>query len=113
MGIANLQEAFFDIMEQDEDGIEDLLDLNEKFLSSVLQIDVDKLCMLNKIELRVDTSQHNLQATGEVLRSLEYLKLSDSIINCFRDIGTSFRNVRVLWLCRCELKEVQGIQAMD
>jgi Leucine-rich repeat (LRR) protein len=44
---------------------------------------------------------------------LEYLRLSDSIIKCFRDIGTSFRNVRVLWLARCELKEVQGIQAFE
>jgi len=113
MGIANLQECFFDILEQDEEGIQDLLELNEKFLSTTLGIEVKDLAMLEKIELRVDTSQHNLQATGEVLCSLEYLKLSDSIIRCFRDIGTSFRNVRVLWLNRCELKEVQGIQAFE
>jgi hypothetical protein len=57
----------------------------------------------------VDTSCHNLQITGEALNSLEYLKLNDSIIKSFRDIGTSFRNVKVLWLARCEIKEVQGI----
>ena len=62
--------------------------------------------MLSKIELRVDTSQHNLQVTGEILRSLEYLRMSDSIIKCFRDLGTGFKNVKVLWLARCELKEV-------
>lgn len=39
--------------------------------------------------------------------------MDDSIIKCFRDIGTSFKNVRVLWLGRCELKEVQGIQAFE
>lgn len=39
--------------------------------------------------------------------------MNDSIIKCFRDIGTSFKNVRVLWLSRCELKEVQGIQAFE
>ena len=37
--------------------------------------------------------------------------MNDSIIKCFRDIGTSFRYVRFLHLARCELKEVQGIQA--
>jgi Leucine-rich repeat (LRR) protein len=37
--------------------------------------------------------------------------MSDSIIKSFRDIGTSFRFVRILNLARCELKEVQGIQA--
>lgn len=76
-------------------------------------IDVSELAMLPKIELRVDTSSHNLQVTGEILTSLEYLKLNDSIIRSFRDIGTSFKNVRVLHIARCELKEVQGIQAFE
>ena len=39
--------------------------------------------------------------------------MNDSIIPTFRDIGTSFKNVRVLHICRCELKEVQGIQAFE
>lgn len=69
-------------------------------------IEQEDLVLLEKIELRVDTSCHNLQTMGEVLQSLEYLRLSDSIIKCFRDIGTSFKKVRVLQLSRCELKEV-------
>lgn len=56
---------------------------------------------------------HNLQVTGEILSSLEILKLNDSVIRCFRDIGTSFKNVRVLHIARCEIKEVQGIQAFE
>ena len=51
--------------------------------------------------------------TGEILASLEYLKLNDSIIRSFWDIGTSFKNVRILHLARCELKELQGIQAFE
>ena len=47
------------------------------------------------------------------MSSLEFLKLNDSIIPTFRDIGTSFKNVRVLHIGRCELKEVQGIQAFE
>jgi Leucine-rich repeat (LRR) protein len=50
---------------------------------------------------------------GELLCSLEYLRMNDSIIRCFRDIGTTFKFVRVLWLARCELKEVQGILAFE
>ena len=69
--------------------------------------------MLPKIELRVDTRYHNLQVTGEILQSLEWLKLNDSVIPSFRDIGTSFKNVQILYLGRCELKEVQGIQAFE
>jgi hypothetical protein len=51
--------------------------------------------------------------TGEILFNLESLRLSDSIIKCFRDIGTSFKKVKVLYLARCELKEIQGILAFE
>lgn len=37
--------------------------------------------------------------------------MNDSILQSFRDLGTSFRFVRILHLSRCQLKEVQGIQA--
>ena len=51
--------------------------------------------------------------TGEILCSLEYLKLNDSVIQSFRDIGTSFKNVRILHIARCELTELNGIQAFE
>jgi len=86
--------------------VEDAIELNEKFLAEHLGVKSEELSRLTKIELRVDTSCHNLQVTGEILASLEYLRMTDSIIRCFRDIGTSFRFVRVLHLARCELKEV-------
>jgi Leucine-rich repeat (LRR) protein len=35
------------------------------------------------------------------------------VIRCFRDIGTSFKNVRVLHIARCEIREAQGIQAFE
>lgn len=69
-----------------------MMDLNEKFLSLALGgMAITDLATLTKIELRVDSSVHNLQVTGEILTSLELLKLNDSVIRCFRDIGTSFR----------------------
>lgn len=107
--LSNFQEKFEEILENEE--VEDAIELNEKFLADHLGVKCEELCILTKIELRVDTSCHNLQVTGEILSSLEYLRMSDSIIKSFRDIGTSFRFVRVLHLARCELKEVQGIQA--
>ena len=110
--ITNMQDQFFEIMNDEQ--VEDVIDLNEKFLANALGgIEVTELSSLNKLELRVDTTCHSLQVTGEILPSLEYLKLNDSIIGSFRDIGTSFKNVRVLHIARCELKEVQGIQAFE
>jgi hypothetical protein len=104
---ANMQEKLFEIIENEE--VEDVVDLNQKFLAQSFGVDEDQLAILPKIELRVDTRCHNLQVTGEILSSLEFLKLNDSIISSFRDIGTSFKSVRVLNIARCELKEVQGI----
>lgn len=76
-------------------------------------IDESELALLPKIELKVDTNIHNMQVTGEILSSLEYLKMNDSIINSFRDLGTSFKNLRVLYVARCGLKEVQGLNAFE
>lgn len=99
-----MQDQLFEILENED--VEDCVDLNEKFLSNSLGVCQADLAQLPKIELRVDTRFHSLQMTGEILQSLEYLKLNDSIITSFRDIGTSFKNVQVLYLGRCELKEV-------
>ena len=110
MAPINMQDHFMEIMNNEQ--VEDVIDLNEKFLAMALGgIEVSELAMLPKLELRVDTTMHSLQVTGEILPSLEYLKLNDSIVRCFRDVGTSFKNVRVLHIARCELTEVRGIQA--
>ena len=105
--LSNFQERFEEIIENEE--VEDAIELNEKFLAQHLNVKHEDLALLQKIELRVDTSCHNLQMIGEILSSLEYLKMNDSIINCFRDIGSSFKFVRILHLARCEIREVQGI----
>ncbi len=97
----------------DNEEIENDIELNEMFLAHHLDVKPEELSRLTKIELRVDTTCHNLQATGEILCSLEYLKMNDSVIKCFRDIGTSFKFVRILYLARCELKEIQGILAFE
>lgn len=106
-GLEAMEQQLFDIIENED--VADVVDLNEKFLSQMLGVEQEELITIPKIELRVDTRLHNLQVTGEILTSLEYLKLNDSIIGSFRDIGTSFRNVLVLHIARCEIKEVQGI----
>lgn len=104
VSMSNLQDQLLSIIEQDE--VENVIDLNEKFLSLALGVNVDNLASLTKIELRVDSQHHNLQVTGEIMPSLDCLKLNDSVIRCFRDIGTSFQNVRILHMARCEVREV-------
>ena len=55
---SNYQQRFYEIIENEE--IENDIDLNEKFLSENLGIESTELALLEKIELRVDTSCHNL-----------------------------------------------------
>lgn len=78
-----------------------------------MAVNADELSEITKIELRVDSESHNLQTTGELLPGLKSLKLNDSVVHCFRDLGTSFQQLRVLHLARCGLTEVQGIQAFQ
>lgn len=54
----NIQEKLFEIMDNEE--VEDVVDLNEKFLSQQLGVEQADLGLLDKIELRVDTRYHNL-----------------------------------------------------
>jgi hypothetical protein len=44
----------------DNQGVENAIELNEIFLSQALNIKPEDLAKLTKIELRVDTSCHNL-----------------------------------------------------
>lgn len=56
--LSNFQERFEEIIENEE--VEDAVELNERFLSKHLGVKHEDLSKLTKIELRVDTSCHNL-----------------------------------------------------
>ena len=58
-GLTNMQDHFMEIMNNEQ--VEDIVDLNEKFLAMALGgIEVSELAMLQKLELRVDTTCHSL-----------------------------------------------------
>lgn len=48
------------MLEKDDGDIQDAEDLNQKFLAQQLGIDAIEIALLEKMELRVDTSCHNL-----------------------------------------------------
>ena len=105
------EDKFFDIIENEE--VENETELTEKLLETALDMDVEEMRELQKIEMKVDTTYNNLQIVGEIFSSLEMLRLSDSFLNSLRDLGTSFRNLRVLWVCRCDLKDLSGIVSLE
>ena len=73
----------------------------------------DDLEKVDFFEMIVDTSEISLGNFGQHLPNLSQLKLSESNIPSVRDIGSALGNVRVLWLSRCSLTDVNGIASLQ
>ena len=65
------------------------------------------------LEIIVNTTNNSLGDIGDKLCNLEELKLNGSTIPSIRDLGTSLRNIRILWLSRCGIKELDGISTFS
>jgi len=74
----------------------------------------DDLEATRSLELQVDAVSGNqrVECLGELLPNLSQLRLSQSNICTIRDLGTSLSNLKVLWLCRSSLQELDGIMAL-
>ena len=64
------------------------------------------------LQMAVDSSCVPLDTLGERLPRLEQLKLNGSSLPSIRELGTSLNHLRVLWLCRCGLAELDGMSAL-
>ena len=106
-------EAFLrDMIEKGED-VESEADLYLKLLSEYLEEDVEEIKHFKKIEIIADTTNISLQALGDTLKELIELKLNSSIIKSVRDIGTSYKSLKVLWVSRVGLKDLCGLLAFQ
>jgi hypothetical protein len=108
---AAYENTYIDILENEE--VESATEINERLLEISLGMDKEELKELTKIEIIVDTTNTHMQHVGEVLRNLEYLKLNDSVIPSVRDLGTSFRNLKILSLSRWELRSLAGLSSFE
>ncbi|XP_013414483.1 uncharacterized protein LOC106176571 [Lingula anatina] len=73
---------------------------------------LDNLEEVKYLEMKVDTSETSLGNFGQYLPSLTQLKLANSIIASVRDLGSCFSKLRVLWMQRCGLHDLDGISSM-
>ena len=104
---AAYENKYIDILENED--ITDFMEINEKMLEISLGMNTEELMKLTKIEIKVDTTNTHMQYVGEVLKSLTLLKLNDSVIPSIRDLGTSFKNIKILYLNRWEMKTLAGL----
>ncbi|CAF1659549.1 unnamed protein product, partial [Adineta ricciae] len=68
---------------------------------------------IRELEMIVDTSDTSLGNFGVYLQKLIQLKLSNSVIPRIRDLGTSLSHVRILWMARCCLNDLDGITSLQ
>ncbi|CAF1054966.1 unnamed protein product [Rotaria sordida] len=73
----------------------------------------DDLANIRELEMIVDTSDTSLGNFGIYLQKLVQLKLSNSVIPRIRDLGTSLSHIRILWMARCCLNDLDGITSLQ
>lgn len=108
----NIDEFIRNMIEKGED-VDSEEDLYLKLLSEYLDDDIEEIKQYKKIEIIADTTNLTLQAIGETLKELIELKLNGSIISSLRDVGTSYKNLKVLWISRVGLKDLSGLLAFQ
>eukprot|EP00826_Nyctotherus_ovalis_P053870 TRINITY_DN7030_c0_g4_i1.p1 TRINITY_DN7030_c0_g4~~TRINITY_DN7030_c0_g4_i1.p1 ORF type:complete len:461 (+),score=121.00 TRINITY_DN7030_c0_g4_i1:328-1710(+) len=100
------------MIERDEEvGSEEELYL--RMLGEYLSEDPEEIKHFKRIEIIADTTNLSLQTLGETLKELQELKLNGSIIRSIRDLGTSYKSLRVLWISRVGLKDLYGLLPMQ
>jgi hypothetical protein len=74
---------------------------------------VTDLALVDNLEMIVDTSETSLGNFGIYLPLLHQLKLNGSHVPRIRDLGTSLVNLKVLWLSRSGLTDLDGIPTLS
>ncbi|GBG31131.1 Ubiquitin carboxyl-terminal hydrolase 48 [Hondaea fermentalgiana] len=73
----------------------------------------DDLESVTSLALRVDTTDQAIAQIGYFLPNLRTLTLDRSVLASFRDFGTSLRHLRVLNLAASQVRDLDGISALD
>eukprot|EP00929_Paragymnodinium_shiwhaense_P078472 TRINITY_DN4068_c0_g1_i1.p1 TRINITY_DN4068_c0_g1~~TRINITY_DN4068_c0_g1_i1.p1 ORF type:complete len:625 (-),score=106.71 TRINITY_DN4068_c0_g1_i1:200-2074(-) len=85
--------------------------ISEEFLRR--HLGTDNLDEADFLEIQVDSvREEGIECIGDLLPSLTQLRLNQSNIGSVRDLGTSLRNLRVLWLCRSSVQDLGGISVL-
>ena len=78
-------------------------------LSKYLKIDIPSLQNLNKLSIKINGSYGLLNQFGQRLANLIYLKLNNSLIQGINDLGTNFKNLKIIQMNNCKLNDLGGL----
>ena len=85
------------------------INLIDYVLSKYLKIDIKALKTLNKLSIKINGSYGLLNQFGQKLTNLLYLKLNNSFIRSINDLGTNFKNLKIIQMNDCQLKDLGGL----
>lgn len=80
----------------------------EFIISKYLNIPISEVNSIEKLSIRINTDFGLLNQFGEYLHNLKELKLNNSVLTGISEIGTNFRNLKVLQVCNCNMKDLSG-----
>ena len=85
------------------------INLIDYVLSKYLKIDIPSFQNLNKLAIKINGSYGLLNQFGQRLSNLIYLKLNNSLIQGINDLGTNFKNLKIIQMNNCKLKDLGGL----
>ena len=85
------------------------INLIDYVLSKSLKLDIPSLQNLNKLAIKINGSYGLLNQFGQRLSNLIYLKLNNSLIQGINDLGTNFKNLKIIQMNNCKLKDLGGL----
>ena len=78
-------------------------------LAKYLKMNITDIQKLQKLTIRINGSYGLLNQFGQRLTNLKFLKLNDSFIQSIEDLGSNFKNLKILQINNCKLKDLTGI----
>jgi Leucine-rich repeat (LRR) protein len=87
--------------------------ISEEFLKH--HSGAEDLSQVEHLDLQVDATSggQHVELIGQLMPSLQELRLNESSIPSVRDLGTGLANLRILFLCRSSLQDLGGISALS
>lgn len=81
----------------------------EYLISKNTGIPLEEVKSLEKLSLKINKEFDLLNQFGQYLPNLVELRLNHSGISSIEDIGSSFKNLKILQVSNCNIKELSGI----
>ena len=86
------------------------INIIEYIISKHTGIPLEEIKSLEKLSLKINKDFDILNQFGQYLPNLIELRLNYSGINSIEDIGSSFKNLKMLQITNCNMKELTGNQ---